>query len=204
MASTRFKQKLREKILSYKPDFNIEVLNIGLDQFKLSECKAGENIVRSGEVCKKVFFVEKSIARCYFLDEDGEEKTLWLEPEMSFITEYESFNLQLVSKCNIHIYEDSLICSIDREILVNLYMTYHEWALVGIAIMEDHFLNLFKITTSIHFNNASTNYEHVESYFKKYLDVVPLKHIASWFNISAVHLSRIRAERFKRHEINIC
>ena len=204
MASTRFKQKLREKILSYKPDFNLEVLNIGLDQFKLSDCKAGENIVSAGEVCKKVFFVEKSIARCYFLDEDGEEKTLWLAPEMSFITEYESFNLQLVSKCNIHIYEASLICSIDREILVNLYMTYHEWALVGIAIMEDHFLNLFKITTNIHFNNASTNYEHVESYFKKYLEVVPLKHIASWFNISAVHLSRIRAERFKKDEINIC
>lgn len=204
MASTRFKQKLREKILSYKPDFNLEVLNIGLDQFKLSDCKAGENIVSAGEVCKKVFFVEKSISRCYFLDVDGEEKTLWLEPEMSFITDYESFNLQMVSKCNIHIYEDSLICSIDREILVNLYITYHEWALLGIAIMEDHFLNLFKITTNIHFNNASTNYEHVESYFKKYLEVVPLKHIASWFNISAVHLSRIRAERFKKDEINIC
>ena len=101
MASTRFKQKLREKILSYKPDFNIEVLNIGLDQFKLSDCKAGENIVSAGEVCKKVFFVEKSISRCYFLDEDGEEKTLWLEPEMSFMTDYESFNLQLASKCNI-------------------------------------------------------------------------------------------------------
>ncbi len=204
MASTRFKQKLREKILSYKPDFNVEVLNVGLDQFKLSDCKAGENIVIAGEVCKKVFFVEKSISRCYFLDVDGEEKTLWLEPEMSFMTDYESFNLQLASKCNIHIYEDSLIFSIDREILVNLYMTHHEWALLGIAIMEDHFLNLFKITTNIHFNNASTNYEHVESYFKKYLEVVPLKHIASWFNISAVHLSRIRAERFKKDEINIC
>ena len=95
MASTRFKQKLREKILSYKPDFNLEVLNVGLDQFKLSDCKAGENIVTAGEVCKKVFFVEKSISRCYFLDLDGEEKTLWLEPEMSFMSDYESFNLQV-------------------------------------------------------------------------------------------------------------
>lgn len=204
MASTRFKQKLREKILTYKPDFDLEILSIGLNHFQLSDCKAGDDIVRAGELCRKVFFVEKSISRCYFVGEDGEEKTLWLEPEMSFITDYESFNLQAISKCNIHIYEDSLIFSIDREVLLNLYNTYHEWALVGIAIMETHFLNLFKITTTIHFNDASSNYEHVESYFAKYLDVVPMKHIASWFNISAVHLSRIRAERFKKGEINIC
>ncbi|MDQ0477698.1 MULTISPECIES: Crp/Fnr family transcriptional regulator [Chryseobacterium] len=197
MESTGFRQKLSEKILSYKPDFNLEVLNSGLNQFQITDCKADEDIVKTGEVCKKIFFVEKSISRCYFLGEDGEEKTLWLEPEMSFMTDYESFTLQSASKCNIHLYEDSLVYSIDREVLFNLYMTYHEWALVGIAIMEDHFLNLFKITTTIHFNNASSNYEHVESFFTKYLDVVPLKHIASWFNISAVHLSRIRAERSK-------
>lgn len=197
MASTRFKQKLREKILSYKLDFNLEVLNMGLNQFQLLDCRAGEDIVKAGEACKKIFFVEKSISRCYFLGEDGEEKTLWLEPEMNFISDYESFNLQLISKCNIHLYQDSLVFSIERENLFNLYNTYHEWALVGIAIMEDHFLNLFKITTTIHFNNAITNYEHIESYFSKFLDVVPMKHLASWFNISPVHLSRIRTEKFK-------
>lgn len=201
---TKLKQKLREKILFYKPDFNLEILDIGLNQFQLSDCKGGGDIVKEGELCNKIFFIEKSISRCYFLGEDGEEKTLWLQPEMSFMTDYESFNLQLASKCNIHIYEDSLIYSIDREILFNLYKTYHEWALVGIAIMEDHFFNLFKITSTIHFNNASTNYEHVESFFTEYLEVVPMKHIASWFNISAVHLSRIRAMRFKKDEINIC
>lgn len=94
MASTRFKQKLREKILSYKPDFNPEILNIGLDMFNWSNCKAGDCIVKAGEPCKNIFFVENSISRCYFLGEDGEEKTLWLEPEMGFFTNHESFNLQ--------------------------------------------------------------------------------------------------------------
>lgn len=197
MAVTKFKQQLRDKILSYKPDFNLEVLNIGLEKFNLSDGKAGDYIVKAGEVCKNVFFIEKSISRCYFLGEDGEEKTLWLEPEMSFITEYESFNSQAPSQSSIHIYEDSLMCSIDRESLSNLYIDYHEWAQVGIAIIEHHFINLFKITTTIHFNDASKNYELLENSFSRYLDVVPLKHLAFWFNISAVHLSRIRAERIK-------
>lgn len=197
MASTRFRQKLREKILSYKPDFNLEILHIGLNQFQEADCKAGEDIVEVGEACNKIFFVENSICRCYFLDENGEEKTLWLEPEMSFISDYESFNLQLKSKCNIYLYQNSLVFSIERENLFQLYTTYHEWALVGIAIMEDHFLNLFKITTTIHFNNAITNYELIESIFSQFLEVVPMKHLASWFNISPVHLSRIRTEKLK-------
>lgn len=197
MAATKFKQQLREKILFYKPDFNQEVLNKGLEKFQVTDYKAGDYLVKAGEFCKNVFFVEKSISRCYFLGEDGEEKTLWLEPEMSFITDYESFNSQGPSNCNIHIYEDSLICHIDRESLSNLYVDYHDWAQVGIAIIENHFINLFKITTTIHFNDASKNYELLEKSFSKYLDVVPLKHLAFWFNISAVHLSRIRAERFK-------
>ena len=197
MEITKFKQKLREKILFFKPDFNLEILNIGLDQFQVSNYKRGADIVKVGELCRNIFFVEKSISRCYFVGEDGEEKTLWLEPEMSFITDYESFNLKATSKCNIHIYEDSLICAIDREILFKLYNTYHEWALVGIAIMENHYLNLFKITATIHFNNAVTNYKHVESYFSKFLEVVPMKDLASWFNISPVHLSRIRTDKIK-------
>ena len=202
--NTEFKNKLRERILSYKPDFNLEVLNKGLDKFQILEFKAGEYIVKAGKPCRSVFFVEKSISRCYFVGEDGEEKTMWLEPEMSFITDYESFNSQSPSKCSIHIYEHSLICYIDRESLSKLYIDYHDWAQVGIAIIEEHFINLFKITTTIHFNDASKNYELVESSFSKYLDVVPLKHLAFWFNISAVHLSRIRAERIKRKELNKC
>lgn len=197
MPITKFKQHLRDKILSYKPNFNLEILNIGLNEFQVSDYKAGDYLVKAGESCKHVFIAEKSISRCYFLGEDGEGKTLWLEPEMSFITDYESFNSQVLSNCNIHIYEDSLICHIDRESLSNLYIDYHDWAQVGIAIIENHFINLFKITTTIHFNDASKNYELLEKSFSKYLEVVPLKHLAFWFNISAVHLSRIRAERFK-------
>ena len=197
MPITKFKQQLREKILSYKPDFNVEILNIGLNKFQVSDYKAGDYLVKAGEPCKHAFFVEKSISRCYFLGEDGEEKTLWLEPAMSFLTDYESFNTKAPSACNIHIYEDSLVFSIDKESLSNLYADYHDWAQVGIAIIESHFVNLFKITTTIHFNDASKNYELLEKSFSNYLDVVPLKHLAFWFNISAVHLSRIRAERSK-------
>lgn len=141
--------------------------------------------------------VENSITRCYFVDKDGEERTVWLEEQSTVITEYESFSSQTVSKCDICCYEDSAVYSIDKENLMKLYARYHDWALFGLLVMEEHYVNLLKFGNTINFNNASENYDLVESYFSRYLDVVPLKHLASWLNISAVHLSRIRKERIK-------
>ena len=192
-----FKEKLKQKILSYKPDFNIDILNKGLEKFQLTNYRAGDFLVTEGTPSKFIFFAEETITRCYFLGEDGVERTLWIEPQMSFITEYESFNTQIPSKCNIHIYQDSSVCHIDRDSLYDLYADYHDWAQVGIAIIEHHFVNLFKLTTTINFNDASENYKFIDSSYSNFLDVVPMKHLASWLNISPVHLSRIRKESYK-------
>ncbi|MBU8881891.1 hypothetical protein CBW16_00790 [Flavobacteriaceae bacterium JJC] len=188
---------IRTKVLSYKPDFNLEILELGLEEFEVWNCKSGEFILKAGEICKRIFMVENSITRCYFVDKDGEERTVWLEEQSTVITEYESFSSQTVSKCDICCYEDSAVYSIDKENLMKLYARYHDWALFGLLVMEEHYVNLLKFGNTINFNNASENYDLVESYFSRYLDVVPLKHLASWLNISAVHLSRIRKERIK-------
>lgn len=118
---------------------------------------------------------------------------MWLEPEMSFMTDYESFSSEKVSRYDIRLYQNSKVYCIDKHSLMDLYLTYHEWAIVGVFIKEEHFIHLLKLRTTINFNDATENYKLVKQYFTQYLDVVPLKHLASWLNISPVHLSRIRA-----------
>ncbi|MGA9212163.1 Crp/Fnr family transcriptional regulator [Kaistella sp.] len=191
------KDFIREKVLSYKPDFNLEILELGLEKFNVSSCKSGDHILKAGEICKSIFMVGNSITRCYFIDKEGNEKTIWLAPEMTVITDYESFGSQTISKCDICCYEDSVVYSIDRESLMILYTEYHDWALFGLLVTEEHYVNLLKFRNIISFNNANGNYDFIESYFPRYFEVVPLKHLASWLNISAVHLSRIRKERIK-------
>ncbi len=198
MNNTRFRKLLREKILTYKPDFNLEILEIGLEKFIMSEYKSGDYLVKAGHKCKNLFILENSITRSYFIGEDGEEKTLWIEPETSFITDYESFSSDKKSLRNIQLYHDSFVLEISREELVNLYRNHHEWTLLGIIIIEEHFINLLRLRTTLNFNDASENYKLVELYYSQYLEVVPLKHLASWLNISPVHLSRIRKENQKR------
>lgn len=149
--------------------------------------------MKKGEKCQNIFIAEKSIMRCCNLDENGEEKTLWIEPEMSFLTEFYCFKSGEESLVDIQLYEDSLVYYIEREQIFNLYETYHDWSLLGILFLEELLHYTMTISHQIHFNNATQNYKLVEEKYLRYLNVVPLKHIASWLNISPVHLSRIRA-----------
>ena len=73
-----FKDKLREKILYYLPDFNPEILEKGLEKFELQQFSAGEYLIKAGEVAKGVFIAEKSISRAYQMKENDEEKTMWI------------------------------------------------------------------------------------------------------------------------------
>ncbi len=192
------KSFIREKVLFYKPNFDLEILELGLDKFQVTQYKGGDFILKAGEVCKAIFMVESSITRCYFVDKDGEEKTMWLEPEKKVITEFESFSTQTSSKCDICCYEDSFVYSIDKDSLMHLYIQYHDWAIFGLLVMEEHYVDLLKFQNLISFNKASENYNLLERHFCRYLDIVPLKHLASWLNISPVHLSRVRKENQKR------
>lgn len=198
MNSTSFQEQLRQKILSYKPDFDLQILEIGLQQFQLVSYKAGSFIIKKGDICQRIYIAEQSISRCYFTDENGEEKTLWIEPEMSFLTDFNSFKNGETSTVDICLYQNSLVYFIERDALFQLYKTYHEWSLLGIVFLEELLYDFITFNTQIHFNDATENYRLIESKYLNYLKVVPLKHIASRLNISPVHLSRIRAKQFDK------
>jgi CRP-like cAMP-binding protein len=75
-----FKDKLREKILYYLPDFNPEILEKGLEKLESQQFSAGEYLINAGEITPGVFIAEKSISRACQIKENGEEKTMWIEP----------------------------------------------------------------------------------------------------------------------------
>lgn len=198
MENSTFEAQLRKKILSYYPEFDSDALENGLKKFQLKKFKSRDYLFKNGIVSNKLFITEKSITRNYLLLENSEEKTMWIEPEMSFITDFESFKSNEPSIYNIHLYEDSDVYFITNEDLESLYKEYHEWAIFGIRILEEYLIYTFKITNAFLFNDATENYLLIEKNYSRYLQVVPLKHIASRLGISPITISRIRSERFKK------
>ncbi len=193
-----FKHLLKEKILQFHPNFDRNSLEEGLKKFRCMEVQAGDHIVNSGDVISELFIAEKSISRAYRISDDGEEQTLWIEPEMKFLTDMASFRDGTPNYMNIQLYEDSEVMYIDRNDLVELYATYHDWSLFGNALMEDYLIYVFSITNLMFSNDATSNYQLIEKQYPRYLDIVPLKHIASRLNVSPITISRIRSDKQRK------
>ncbi len=129
----------------------------------------------------------------FYVDSDGQEQTLWMKPEKTFITEYKSFANEDKSQFSLQFYEDTKVLMISRKNLLHLYSTSKNWALFGIFLTEKVHITLIDVFVNLISNDATRNYQYIEYAFPRFIQVAPLKDIASMLQISQVSLSRIRA-----------
>jgi len=187
------KETIVKELLKYHPGFSQEAIATGLALFEIKNFKAKELILKAGEKCDYLFFAESSICRCFYLDQEGEEQTLWIKPEQTFITDYKSFVNQDTSGFSLQFYEDTQVYCISRKNLLQLYQESKEWALFGIHLTEALHVILIDVFVNLLANSATQNYQYIAYMFPRFLQVAPLKDIASMLQISPVSLSRIRA-----------
>lgn len=187
------KEAIREEILKYHPDFDETELNRGLEYFEHQHYKAKDIVLKAGEVSEHLFFADRSISRCYYLDDNGEEQTLWMKPEQNFITEYKSFTSQKPSGFSLQFYEDTEAFRISRKDLLDLYKESNDWAFFGVKLTEALHVTLIDVFVNLLANDATENYQYIAYAFPRFIQVAPLKDIASMLQMSPVSLSRIRA-----------
>lgn len=96
---------------------------------------------------------------------------------------------------NLQFYEDSDVSCIHRKKLMELYANSTDWALFGINLTEAVHVTLTDVFVNLLSNDATCNYQYIEYAFPRFLQVAPLKDIASMLQVSPVTLSRIRAEK---------
>ncbi len=184
---------LKNEIRRIHPQFNEEILNEGLSFFKTESFKAKDLILKKGDVGEFLYLAESSISRCYHLDDNLDEKTIWMEPEKMFITDFESFINGSPSKYNLQFYQDTTVWIISRKDLISLYENHKDWAFFGLKLMENYHVRILDLFTIMFQNNASENYHFIESHYSEFLKTAPLKDVASMLNLSPVSVSRIRA-----------
>ena len=185
--------RLVQEILQYYAEFDKQALKQGLAFFEERTFKARDMILEAGNTCDDLFFAESSITRCFYVDEQGSEHTLWMKPEQTFITEYKSFVHQQPSMFSLQFYEDTTVYSIKRKDLMELYKQSNDWAMFGIHLTENVHITLIDVFVNLLANDATRNYQYIEYMFPRFIQVAPLKDIASMLQISPVSLSRIRA-----------
>ncbi|MGB1032506.1 MAG: Crp/Fnr family transcriptional regulator [Flavobacteriales bacterium] len=187
------KELLKKELQRYLPTFSDEAMNLGLELFEEKTFKAKDLALETGNVCEDLIFAESSITRCFYHDQEGEEQTLWMKPEQTFVTDFKSFVHQAPSGFSIQMYEDTKVLCISRTNLLHLYQKSPEWAQFGVHLTEMLHVILIDVFVNLLANDATKNYQYIEYMFPRFIQVAPLKDIASMLQMSPTSLSRIRS-----------
>lgn len=175
-------------------DADIELVG---DLFTIREYDIGASILKPGQICKNLWFIQAGLV-CAFAN-DETERILWYEFEGNSFTDVNSLYSKLSSNISIKVAENkTIIASISYDDLEKLYLKYHSWAIWGAKFHQKELLRLTHYYENLRTKDASQRYHDLVEMYPGILQRIPLGHIASYLGISQVSLSRIRAGTQKK------
>jgi CRP-like cAMP-binding protein len=188
------------------PEYNalIEHVNLlkKLTDFETEELKKsffpktfqkGEYLTEYGKPTSNISFVTSGFVRDYVIDTEGNEVTVYLSGKGDWIGAISSFLKRRPSDEYIMAVTDVELLCINYEMMMGLYESSHTWAIVGLHIMENLFLQNQKKVMSFIKKTAEERYIYLLENEKELLLNVPMQHVASYLGIKPETLSRIRA-----------
>lgn len=187
-----------ESIFSLLSEFHIiekEALDeIARMTFKMELPKKGI-LLKEGQVCKNLYFVEKGFLRSYMIEKSGKDHTVWFSKERDFILSPYSFFNQQPSSNFIEALEDSVLYFWSFENVFHLMKNHHSCSVFGNILLIQY---LTPICTKLLQLHTETAFDRYQALLEKKPDIFlrcPLNYIASYLRISRETLSRLRQVR---------
>lgn len=154
--------------------------------------KKGDFLIREGDVCQVIFFIKSGILRSYFTKPNGDEVTYCLTFGNNLMTALSSYlneqatheNLQALTKLEVEVIEKKVLNSITQD---NIH-----WQLLEKQLIAEQYIELEKRMLSIQRLSAKERYDELLAEHAQLLQYIPLKHLASFLNVTPRHLTRIR------------
>ncbi len=182
---------LADLLKEYVP-FTHDELNGILAHFTKESIPKNELLVREGQICRKLYFVEKGIGRSYYIKEDGKEVTQWFFGEGAFMSSVDSFFNQSQSHYYLEVLEDAMLYSISLDNIDLLLAQYHKMERLVRLITIDMLTKVVNKLNALQFQTARERYDYMISEYPDISYRVPLGHIASYLGMTQETLSRIR------------
>ncbi|AWH85738.1 cyclic nucleotide-binding protein [Flavobacterium album] len=153
----------------------------------------GHVLVPCGDICRNVYYIEKGLARTFYL-KDGKEVTERFKAENSFTCSMSGHVTNMPDGRQIELLEPSVIWSLPYNELEKLYDRYHEIERLGRYLITQEMLEMHRRLTELQFISAQERYSNLISNDPLLLQRVPLGLISSYLGITQETLSRIRAK----------
>lgn len=184
-------QRIRAYYKVLLPELTDEAWQYCCENFSIRQVKKGEHIVREGQICKSVSFVDSGMTYAYRLHE-GKEMIIGFFPENTYVSEYSSFLERTPATYFIDALEDTVLIDFNYEQIQQGYNRYKELERFGRLIAEYLYRMLDGRVYSLHSLSAEQRYTLLLDSNPSVFQHVPQYMIASYLGITPEALSRIR------------
>jgi CRP/FNR family transcriptional regulator, anaerobic regulatory protein len=170
---------------------------IVLNQFAETQLlKKKDILLLDGQVCNKIYYVEKGCLRMYFLNDKGVEQITQFALDGWWISDYQSFVNNTPSEYYIQAIEESKIVCIDSHSLDALLTELPQLekyfrivllkAVAGAQVRSKLLYEMSKEEFYIHFSTS----------FPEFMLRVPQYMIASYLGLTPEYLSELRRKKY--------
>ncbi len=171
-----------------------EVTDELLNKLRTTTIEKGKYLLKTGEQCRKIFFINKGLAKTYFNREE-KEFIMRFFPENSMFTVLDSYIQQTPSSYMVLALEKTTITYINQLDLDELCKKYHSIETFFRKLISFAALNMMKRISEMLEENATERYNHFVKENNQLLQRISLGDIANYLGITQVSLSRIRAKK---------
>jgi CRP-like cAMP-binding protein len=148
-------------------------------------------LLNDGEVCNYMYVVLDGLVRMYYVKDDDEVCSLFIEEKYLFNAPY-SFYKRKPGYEFIETLEPSTLARIHYDRLQELYKSFPELNFIARVITENYFVKSEERLFLLRKQTAEERYNYFISRYPTLLQRVPLKYIASYLGLTLETLSRIR------------
>lgn len=158
------------------------------------EFRKNELLLKEGQVCNSLFYIEKGYCKSYY-EIEGVVKNTGFFFENEIATNIRSFGSGQKSEYNIVACEPLATVIFDKEKLFEIAQQANEVENLGrncirlFATKQEEFSNLFKLYSS------KERLEYLENNYPEVLQRISLSQLASFLGVARETLSRIRKRR---------
>jgi CRP-like cAMP-binding protein len=161
------------------------------------EIRRKELVLREGQPCNTISYVQTGVLRAFYCDEDNNESIIMFAINDWWITDMYSFTTEKPSMLTIEALEDSLIFQLQKTDLEQLYLNIPKFEKFFRIIMQNAYVReQLRVIQNLSMT-AEERYANFQKKYPQFASRVPLKQIASYLGITPEFLSVIRKKAIK-------
>ncbi len=160
--------------------------------------KKNSYIAKTGEVSKDFYILKSGIARSFFTDEKGKQFTRTIFTSSKTTGALSSLISGKPSRLSYECLTDCVLYKFNYQRFLELTHTDHHLLRFYSQLLENVFLLMETRVYELSVLNATERYLKLKKEIPAIETLIPQYHIASYLNVSAVQLSRIRKEIYSK------